>query len=74
LLPSTLAGAHWLTTAKGWQPVYVDNTAVVLVRTLADYPQLAPLQLPISPDDTPLTPQRLPFPRSAAKITPSCAP
>jgi hypothetical protein len=62
LLPSTLAGAHWLTTAKGWQPVYVDNTAVVLVRTLADYPQLSQLSLPQSPPAKTLLPARLPFP------------
>jgi hypothetical protein len=47
LLPSNLAGSVALAKDYGWQPVYFDNLAVVLVKSAAQFPQLTNLKLPI---------------------------
>ena len=44
LLPPNMAGAVMLWKQRGWQPVYSDDTAVVLVKDLKQFPQLAGLQ------------------------------
>ena len=44
LLPPNMAGAGMLWQKLGWQPVYSDNTAVVLVRDIKQFPQLAGLK------------------------------
>lgn len=44
LLPPNMAGAVMLWKQRGWQPVYADDTAVVLVKDLKQFPQLAGLQ------------------------------
>jgi len=44
LLPPNMAGAVMLWKQRGWQPVYSDGTAVVLVKDLKQFPQLAGLQ------------------------------
>ena len=46
LLPSHLAGALALAKNDGWQPVYFDNLAVVLVKDPKQFPELAGLKLP----------------------------
>jgi len=43
LLPPNMAGAVMLWKQRGWQPVYSDATAVVLVKDLKQFPQLAGL-------------------------------
>ena len=43
LLPPKMAGAVMLWKQRGWQPVYSDATAVVLVKDLKQFPQLAGL-------------------------------
>jgi hypothetical protein len=50
LLPSKLAGALSLTKQYGWQAVYFDNLAVVLVKKTGQYPKLAGLKLPVQGD------------------------
>jgi hypothetical protein len=45
LLPANLAGAAVLSSKHGWQAVYFDSLAVVLVRDSRRYPQL-PAKLP----------------------------
>jgi hypothetical protein len=44
LLPPNMARAVMLWKQRGWQPVYSDGTAVVLVKDLKQFPQLAGLQ------------------------------
>jgi len=44
LLPPKMAGAVWLWKQGGWQPVYHDDVAVVLVKDLKQFPLLAGLQ------------------------------
>ena len=44
LLPPKMAGAGLLWQKLGWQPVYSDDVAVVLVKDLKQFPQLAGLQ------------------------------
>jgi hypothetical protein len=46
LLPENLAGAHALSSKYGWQVVYYDKLAVVLVRDPSHYPLLASIKLP----------------------------
>ena len=46
LLPSKLAGAQALAHQPGWQAVYFDDVAVVLVRSPERFSGLAGLQLP----------------------------
>jgi hypothetical protein len=52
LLPSKLAGALKLAKQDGWQAVYFDNLAVVLVKKVNQYPQLAGLKLPVEGDSS----------------------
>jgi hypothetical protein len=47
LLPSKLAGALTLAKQYGWQAVYFDNLAVVLVKNPNQFPKLAGLKLPV---------------------------
>jgi hypothetical protein len=44
LLPLKMAGAVMLWKDRGWQPVYSDDTAVVLVKDMKQFPMLAGLQ------------------------------
>jgi hypothetical protein len=44
LLPPNMAGAVMLWKKYGWQPVYRDDAAVVLVKNLKQFPSLAGLQ------------------------------
>jgi len=44
LLPPNMAGAVMLWKKYGWQPVYRDDTAVVLVKDIKQFPTLAGLQ------------------------------
>ena len=41
LLPPNMAGAGLLWQKLGWQPVYSDKTAVVLVKDMKQFPQLS---------------------------------
>jgi hypothetical protein len=43
-----LAGAVALAREPGWQAVYIDGLAVVLVREPRRYPKLAPEKLPVA--------------------------
>ena len=47
LLPSKLAGALKLAKQNGWQAVYFDNLAVVLVKNVNQFPQLGSLNLAV---------------------------
>ncbi len=49
LLPSNLAGSLALAKIDGWHPVYLDDLAVVLVKNLDQFPNLAGLKLPVEP-------------------------
>jgi hypothetical protein len=44
LLPPNMAGAVMLWKQRGWQPVYSDDAAVVLVKDMKQFPLLAGLQ------------------------------
>jgi hypothetical protein len=48
LLPANLAGALSLARKPGWQVVYYDNLAVVLVRDPRRYPKLDLAKLPVA--------------------------
>ncbi len=61
LLPSHLAGSLALAKNDGWQPVYFDNLAVVLVRQPSQFPDLSGLRLPVEGDPG-ATHGRAPFP------------
>lgn len=50
LLPSKLAGSLALTKQYGWQAVFFDNVAVVLVKNLNQFPKLAGVKLPVQGD------------------------
>ena len=50
LLPSHLAGSEALAKNHGWQPVYYDDLAVVLVKNARHFPGLTALKLPIQGD------------------------
>ena len=50
LLPSKLAGALQLAKQDGWQAVYFDNLAVVLVKNVNQFPKLAGTKLPAQGD------------------------
>ena len=52
LLPSKLAGALALAKQEGWQAVYFDNTAVVLVKSVNLFPRLRGLKLPVQGDSS----------------------
>jgi hypothetical protein len=47
LLPAHLLGSVALVKKHGWQLVYLDDLAVVLVRDMKAFPQLAALSLPV---------------------------
>ncbi len=61
LLPSHLAGSVALAKTYGWQPVYFDDLAVVLVKNSGQFPKLAGLKLPVEGPAT-ATEGRDPFP------------
>lgn len=61
LLPSHLAGSASLVKNDGWQPVYFDDLAVVLVKNPKQFPKLAGLKLPVEGPAT-ATEGRDPFP------------
>jgi hypothetical protein len=48
LLPANLAGAAVLAARPGWQAVYYDSLAVVLVKDPARFPKLAREKLPVA--------------------------
>jgi hypothetical protein len=50
LLPSKLAGSLALAKQAGWQAVYYDNLAVVLVKNVNQFPKLAGIKLPVPGD------------------------
>lgn len=52
LLPSHLVGSMVLAKNDGWQPVYYDNLAVILVKNIRQFPGLAVLKLPVQGDST----------------------
>jgi hypothetical protein len=52
LLPSKLAGSLALAKQDGWQAVYFDNLAVVLVKNANQFPRLAGLKLPVQGEAT----------------------
>ena len=52
LLPSKLAGALALTKQGGWQAIYFDNLAVVLVKNVNQFPKFAGLKLPVQGDSS----------------------
>ncbi len=66
LLPSHLVGSMALAKNDGWQPVYYDNLAVVLVKNARQFPGLAGVKLPIQGDST-ATEGRDPFPNHLAR-------
>jgi hypothetical protein len=47
LLPANLAGAATLARRPGWQVIYYDDLAVIMVRGVERFPQLHSLSLPI---------------------------
>ncbi|HEY1663779.1 MAG TPA: hypothetical protein VGI03_15285 [Verrucomicrobiae bacterium] len=47
LLPGNLAGSLALAKNDGWHPVYFDDLAVVLVKNLGQFQELAGLKLPV---------------------------
>ncbi len=61
LLPANLAGALMLVKQHGWQPVYVDDLAVVLAKNPGQFPKLDGLKLPIQGGPQ-ATQGRTPFP------------
>jgi len=61
LLPANLAGVLTLVKQQGWQPVYVDNLAVLLVRNPTQFPKLNGLTLPVQGGPQ-ATQGRAPFP------------
>ncbi len=52
LLPSKLVGALALAKQNGWQAVYFDDLAVVLVRNANQFPRLGGLKLPVQGDSS----------------------
>ena len=48
LLPANLAGAAALAHRPGWQVVYYDDLAVIMVRGVERFPQLHSLSLPVA--------------------------
>lgn len=61
LLPPKMAGAVMLWQQYGWQPVYADTVAVVLVKHLDQFPKLANLQATVQGTSENVT-GRLAFP------------
>jgi hypothetical protein len=60
LLPSDMTSANLLVQRGGWQAVYVDDRALVLVRDAGQFPKLSGLKLPV--EDVGKTKGRAPFP------------
>jgi hypothetical protein len=60
LLPSDMTAAIQLAQRGGWQAVYVDDRALVLVRNAGEFPELSGLKLPVKGVGT--TQGRAPFP------------
>jgi hypothetical protein len=48
LLPANLEGTRALAARAGWQPIYYDDTAVVLAREPMRFPELQKLKLPVA--------------------------
>jgi hypothetical protein len=61
LLPSNLAGSFTFAKQYGWQAVYDDDLAVVLVKNPKQFPKLAGLALPVQSGPA-ATQGRDPFP------------
>jgi hypothetical protein len=61
LLPSNLAGSFAFAKKYEWQAVYVDDLAVVLVKSVRQFPKLAGLALPVQGGSA-ATQGRDPFP------------
>jgi hypothetical protein len=61
LLPSKLAGSLALAKHDGWQTVYFDNLAVVLVKDPNQFPKLAGVKMPVEGDPN-ATKGRVAFP------------
>ncbi|MGA2028968.1 MAG: hypothetical protein ABSG87_02725 [Verrucomicrobiota bacterium] len=66
LLPANLAGGFTLAKQYHWQPVYVDNLAVVLVKNPSRFSKLAGLKLPAQ-GDAQSTQGRAAFPNSLSQ-------
>jgi len=66
LLPSHLAGSLALAKNDGWQPVYYDDLAVVLVKNPRQFPGLTGLKLPVQGDPS-ATEGRDAFPNHLAR-------
>ena len=47
LLPSDMASAVQLAQRGGWQAVYFDERALVLVKNVGQFPKLSGLKLPV---------------------------
>jgi hypothetical protein len=47
LLPSDMASAVQLAQHGGWQAVYFDNRALVLVKNAGQFPKLSGMKLPV---------------------------
>jgi len=60
LLPSDMASADQLTQRGGWQAVYADDRALVLVKNPREFPKLGGLKLPV--EGVGMTKGRTPFP------------
>jgi hypothetical protein len=71
LLPANLAGALALKRTFGWKAVYYDDMAVVLVRDLKKYPQLAVQGLPVTGGDG-ASRGRVPFPAVPSERVGNC--
>lgn len=67
LLPSKLAGSLVLARQDGWQPVYFDNLAVVLVKDVRQFPKLTGLRLPVQGDAS-ATEGRAAFPNNPPTV------
>jgi hypothetical protein len=66
LLPANLAGTAVLAHRPGWQVVYDDALAVVMVRDVARFPQLHSLSLPVVGPGSAVR-GRAPFPRHSPR-------
>ena len=70
LLPSNLVGGFALKQRYGWQFVYVDDLAVVLVKNVRQFPELAGLALPVQGSPA-ATQGREPFPNDLPPAVPT---
>jgi hypothetical protein len=68
LLPSDMASAVQLAQRGGWQAVYFDDRALVLVKNAGQFPKLSGLKLPV--EGVGKTRGRAPFPdRSSLRLS-----